>query len=109
MKTVGIGARRRVVQVLGNAVLLIGVFLTIMPFIYMLSASFKPGSELYSIPVQVLPKNLFLGNYQLLFDETSFVRWFANSVFVALTRTVIAITLSLMAGYAFAKFEFRDR
>src|ERR687898_968001 len=107
MTTVGIGVRGRVVQIVGNAVLLIGVFLTIMPFFYMVSASFKPGSELYSIPVKVLPENLYLGNYQLLYDETSFVRWFANSVFVALARTIIAITLSLMAGYAFAKFEFR--
>lgn len=105
--TVGIGIRGRILQLLGNAVLLIGVFLTIMPFVYMVSASFKPGSELFSIPVRVLPDDLYLGNYELLFGETSFLRWFANSVFVALARTVIAITLSLMAGYAFAKFEFR--
>ena len=105
--TVGIGVRGRILQLLGNAVLLIGVFLTIMPFVYMVSASFKPGSELFSIPVRVLPDDLYLGNYELLFGETSFLRWFANSVFVALARTVIAITLSLMAGYAFAKFEFR--
>jgi ABC-type glycerol-3-phosphate transport system permease component len=95
------------VQIVGNLILLIGVFLTVMPFFYMVSASFKPGSELYSIPVRVLPNSLYLGNYELLFGETSFVRWFGNSVFVALARTVIAITLSLMAGYAFAKFEFR--
>ena len=105
--TVGIGLRGRILQFLGNAVLLVGVFLTIMPFFYMVSASFKPGSELYSIPVQLLPDDLYLGNYELLFGETSFLRWFGNSVFVALARTVIAITLSLMAGYAFAKFEFR--
>jgi ABC-type glycerol-3-phosphate transport system permease component len=105
--TVGIGIRGRILQLLGNAILLIGVFLTIMPFFYMVSASFKPGSELFSIPVRVLPDDLYLGNYELLFGETSFLRWFANSVFVALARTLIAITLSLMAGYAFAKFEFR--
>ncbi len=105
--TVGIGVRGRILQILGNAILLVGVFLTIMPFVYMVSASFKPGSELFSIPVRVLPDDLYLGNYELLFGETSFLRWFANSVFVALARTVIAITLSLMAGYAFAKFEFR--
>ena len=105
--TVGIGLRGRILQFLGNAVLLVGVFLTIVPFFYMVSASFKPGSELYSIPVQLLPDDLYLGNYELLFGETSFLRWFGNSVFVALARTVIAITLSLMAGYAFAKFEFR--
>lgn len=105
--TVGIGIRGRILQILGNAILLVGVFLTVMPFIYMVSASFKPGSELFSIPVRVLPDDLYLGNYELLFGETSFLRWFANSVFVALARTLIAITLSLMAGYAFAKFEFR--
>ncbi len=105
--TVGIGLRGRILQFLGNVVLLVGVFLTIVPFFYMVSASFKPGSELYSIPVQLLPDDLYLGNYELLFGETSFLRWFGNSVFVALARTVIAITLSLMAGYAFAKFEFR--
>ena len=58
---VGIGTRERVVQILGNVVLLVGVFLTIMPFFYMVSASFKPGSELYSIPVKVLPRDLYLG------------------------------------------------
>jgi ABC-type glycerol-3-phosphate transport system permease component len=105
--TVGIGFRGRILQILGNAVLLVGVFLTIMPFFYMVSASFKPGSELFSIPVRVLPDDLYLGNYELLFGETSFLRWFGNSVFVALARTIIAIALSLMAGYAFAKFEFR--
>jgi len=105
--TVGIGTRGRVLQILGNAVLLFGVFLTVMPFVYMVSASFKPGSELFSIPVRVFPESLFWGNYEILFEETNFLRWFGNSVFVALARTVIATALSLMAGYAFAKFEFR--
>ena len=103
---VGLGTRGRVAQVVGNAVLLLGVFLTVMPFFYMVSASLKPGSELFSIPVRVLPESLYWGNYELLFEETSFVRWFGNSLFVALARTVVAIALSLMAGYAFAKFEF---
>ena len=103
---VGIGPGGRVVQVVGNAILLLGVFLTVMPFVYMVFASFKPGGELFSIPVQILPDSLYWGNYELLLEETSFIRWFANSVFVGLARTVLAITLSLMAGYAFAKFEF---
>jgi ABC-type glycerol-3-phosphate transport system permease component len=86
---------------------LLGVLLTAMPFIYMITASFKPGGEIYSIPISILPQSLYLGNYALLFGETSFVRWFFNSVFVSLARTALAIFLALMAGYAFAKFEFR--
>ncbi len=104
--TVGIGRGGRALQIVGNTILLLGVFLTVVPFLYMISASFKPGYEIYSIPFQVLPESLYRGNYDLLFGETSFVRWFGNSLFVGIVRTVIAIVLSLMAGYAFAKFEF---
>ncbi len=104
--TVGIGRGGRALQIVGNTILLIGVFLTVVPFLYMVSASFKPGHELFSIPVQILPESLYRGNYDLLFGETSFVRWFGNSLFIGIVRTLIAIVLSLMAGYAFAKFEF---
>jgi ABC-type glycerol-3-phosphate transport system permease component len=99
----------RVWQVLGNALLLFGVFLMVIPFLYMISASFKPGSEIYTIPFQFFPENLYLGNYQLLFGQTNFVRWFLNSIFMGLGRTVLAVILSLMAGYAFAKFGFRGK
>jgi multiple sugar transport system permease protein/arabinosaccharide transport system permease protein len=97
----------RLWQVLGNAVLLIVIFLTVMPYVYMVSASFKPGEELFSIPVQLFPDSLYLGNYDLLFGKTNFVRWFFNSVFIGVSRMVLAVVISLMAGYAFAKYEFR--
>jgi ABC-type glycerol-3-phosphate transport system permease component len=97
----------RIWQVLGNAVLLTLVFLTVMPFVYMITASFKPGDELFSIPFQLFPDNIYIGNYQLLFAETNFVRWFLNSVFVGVARMALAVIISLMAGYAFAKFDFR--
>lgn len=102
-------AGARVWQVLGNAVLLFGVFLMVIPFLYMISASFKPGSEIYTIPFQFFPENIYIGNYQLLFGQTNFVRWFFNSTVMALGRTVLAVILSLMAGYAFAKFNFRGK
>jgi ABC-type glycerol-3-phosphate transport system permease component len=97
----------RLWQVLGNAVLLLVIFLTVMPYVYMVSASFKPGEELFSIPVQLFPDSLYLGNYDLLFGKTNFVRWFFNSVFIGVSRMVLAVVISLMAGYAFAKYEFR--
>jgi ABC-type glycerol-3-phosphate transport system permease component len=83
------------------------IFLTIMPYVYMVSASFKPGEELFSIPVQVFPDSLYWGNYELLFGKTNFVRWFFNSVFIGVSRMILAVLISLMAGYAFAKFDFR--
>jgi ABC-type glycerol-3-phosphate transport system permease component len=94
-------------QVVANALLLFAVFLLAMPFVYMINSSFKPGSEIFTIPIKIFPDSFYLGNYDLLFSETSFVRWFFNSVFVSGSRMLIAILISIMAGYAFAKFEFR--
>ena len=90
-----------------NAVLLLAVFLLLMPYLYMISASFKEGNEIFSIPIKLLPDGLYLDNYALLFGETNFPRWFLNSVFVSVSRMAIAILVSVMAGYAFAKFDFR--
>jgi ABC-type glycerol-3-phosphate transport system permease component len=96
-----------VARVLGNAVLLLAVLTMVMPFVYMILASFKPSSELYSIPLQLFPKDIYIGNYQLLFERTNFIRWFLNTALVAVARTLLTIVFSLMAGYAFAKFEFK--
>ena len=104
---IGNRTRARVWQVLGNAVLLLLIFLTVVPYLYTISASFKPGDELFSIPIRVFPDSLYLGNYELLFEKTNFVRWFFNSVFIGVSRMALAVTISLMAGYAFAKFDFR--
>ena len=100
-------AANRLWQVLGNVVLLLVIFLTVMPYVYMVTASFKPGEELFSIPVQIFPDALYWGNYDLLFGKTNFVRWFFNSVFIGVSRMVLAVVISLMAGYAFAKYDFR--
>jgi ABC-type glycerol-3-phosphate transport system permease component len=104
---VGNKAKIRIWQILGNAFLLVAVFLTALPYIYMVSASFKPGNELFSIPIHVFPESLYLGNYELLFEQTSFLRWFLNSVLVSGSRMLLSILISIMAGYAFAKFDFR--
>jgi ABC-type glycerol-3-phosphate transport system permease component len=104
---VGNRVQMRVWQVLVNAVLLFAVFLLVMPYLYMISASFKEGNEIFSIPIEILPQGLHLGNYRILFQETNFPRWFLNSVFVGLSRMALAVVVSVMAGYAFAKFDFR--
>jgi ABC-type glycerol-3-phosphate transport system permease component len=95
------------VRVLGNAGLVAAVVVTLVPFLYVLSASLMPNNEIFSVPFRLLPSGFYLGNYAYLVQETGFVQWFVNSAIIALARTVLAIALSLAAGYAFAKFEFR--
>lgn len=91
---------------LTNVILLGAVFLTAVPFIYMISASFKPQYEIFTFPVKILPDNPFMDNYVTLLSETLFVRWFFNTFFVALSRSVLSLMLCMLAGFAFAKYEF---
>ncbi|MEZ4656877.1 MAG: carbohydrate ABC transporter permease [Caldilineaceae bacterium] len=91
---------------LTNVILVGAVLLTAMPFLYMVSSSLKPQYEIFTFPVQLLPKTLFTENYTKLFGETLFMRWFLNTLIVALGRCSLSILLCLLAGFAFAKYEF---
>ncbi|HXF63639.1 MAG TPA: hypothetical protein VNK95_18595, partial [Caldilineaceae bacterium] len=89
-----------------NVLLALAVFLTAIPFIYMASSSFKPQYEIFTFPVKVLPETWFPDNYVKLFSETLFARWFYNTLVVALSRAMLSILLCMLAGFAFAKYEF---
>jgi len=91
---------------LTNAILLFGVFITAVPFLYMISSSLKPQYEIFTFPIQWLPKKVEWGNYVKLFTETLFPRWFLNTAIVALGRTFLSLLLCTLAGFAFAKYEF---
>ena len=89
-----------------NLILILGVFITAIPFLYTISSSFKPQYEIFTFPIQWLPKEMYWDNYVKLFGETLFVRWFFNTAFVAIARTLLSIFLCTLAGFAFAKYEF---
>ncbi|MCY3993330.1 MAG: carbohydrate ABC transporter permease [Caldilineaceae bacterium] len=94
---------------LANLLLLIGVVMAAVPFIYMISASFKPQNEIFTFPVQIIPKEPYLDNYTTLFGETLYLRWFFNTAIVAVGRTALSLFLCMLAGFAFAKYDFPFR
>lgn len=82
----------------------------VLPFVWMISASFKSLAEVMRIPPSFLPDHVSLENYREVFrQQPYFGRYFLNSV-VAAAITVLAVLItSAMAGYALAKFRFRGR
>jgi len=89
--------------------LLAGTVLTIFPYLWMLSASFKDHSELFNYPPQILPSVLRWENYLRLFDKWQFGHWFLSSVIVSASQVVLATFISGMGGFGFAKYNFRWR
>ncbi|MGQ4649889.1 ABC transporter permease subunit [Lyngbya aestuarii] len=83
---------------------------TLIPFLWALSASFKPLSEIVSGGTNFLPKQFTLDNYRQIFlQEPLFLRWFFNSVVIAVSVTTCNLLLNSMAGYALARISFRGK
>lgn len=101
------GSRRALTIAIGAA-LGIGALVTAFPFLWMIATSFKPQRESITFPPTVLPQQPTLEWYTTLFTELDFGRYLGNTVVVVLIG-FIGLFLMAMAGYAFAKFEFRGR
>ncbi len=100
-------ARRRLTVLVGAA-LGVGALITAFPLFWMIATSFKPQRESIDFPPTLFAQEPTLQWYQTLFTELDFGRYFVNTIIVVLIGFV-GLMLMAMAGYAFAKFEFRGR
>lgn len=78
----------------------------LFPYIWTILSSIKPESELFSKQIHYLPQSPTFQNYISLFKFTNFSKYLTNSVIVALFTVLVAITVSTLAAYSFARFSF---
>ncbi|MED4877238.1 carbohydrate ABC transporter permease [Anoxybacillus geothermalis] len=92
------------------AILITYAVITMIPFLWALSSSFKTLEEIVSGTMSFIPKKFTLDNYKQIFVEQElFPRWLLNSVVVAGTVTVLNLLFNSMAGYALARLQFPGR
>ena len=93
--------------------LVLGLFAVVMllPIFWMLVTSLKPATEVYQDPPQIFPSTLRPANYVDLFQQPGvpLVRWFWNSVFLAIFSTFLVVSISSLTAFAFARLEFPFR
>ena len=98
------------VQILIYFVLTLYAIITLIPFLWAFSASFKPLSEIVSGEPNFFPQNFTLDNYKQIFiQEPLFFRWLLNSVIIAVSITVSNLLFNSMAGYALARLNFAGK
>jgi multiple sugar transport system permease protein len=95
----------------------VGLFM-LLPFLWMLSTSLKPASDVFTSfdnPLRALvPREVHPENYGKVYEVTrnmggGFARWYLNSVLVAIVVTLGQVTTSACAAYAFARLQFPGR
>ena len=89
--------------------LIVGAIVMVLPFLYMLSTSFKGQQYVLSTPPQWIPHPATASNYTDVLSADHFGLYFLNSVIVAVISTAISLLLSSMMAYAFARFSFPGR
>jgi ABC-type glycerol-3-phosphate transport system permease component len=87
--------------------LLVAVYLA--PLVWALSSSFKDRSEIFSFPPRLWPDPPTVDNYANLLSGQPFWNWMLMSTGVALVSTVAVVFLCSLAGYGFAKYEFKGK
>ncbi|WP_101295586.1 carbohydrate ABC transporter permease [Halegenticoccus soli] len=99
--------REGVWQFLTYTFLLAAVALTLVPIYWMVVAASLPQPAFLSYPPRFLPGTEFLANLDALQGRLDFLRSVGNSVLIAVVYTLLSMLLCSMAGFAFAKYEFR--
>ena len=101
--------RRAAAALAVNGALVIAAALTLMPLLWMLSASLMPAGEATAVPPRIVPSAPTLEHYRTLFTRLDLGRALLNSAGLATVVTAVALVVNSLAGYAFAKLPFRGR
>ncbi|HWS42990.1 MAG TPA: carbohydrate ABC transporter permease [Pseudoflavonifractor sp.] len=82
---------------------------TLLPLVWMLSASLKLDKDVFKIPVEWIPSNPAWSNYKRIWEQVPFLTFTLNTFKITVITTIIQVITSSFAAYGFAKCEFKGR
>ncbi len=85
------------------------VLFAVGPYAWMVLTSLKPEADIAAFPVRYLPTVATLEHYRMLLARTSFAGNLLNSLIIAIGATLLGLSVSVPAAYAFSRFRFAGR
>ena len=92
-----------------HILLILAVFITIGPFVWMFLTSIKTYEEAIRIPPQILPEIPQWGNYTIILEKFPVGILYFNTFFTVVIVVIGQLIISAMAAYAFARLRFPGR
>lgn len=98
-------------QIVVYFLLILGLSMTLMPFLWMILSSFKTATEILRTPPTFWPENPTLNNYLTILNDPKLplARFYGNSLFVAVANVTSTLFTSSLVGFLFAKYQFRGK
>lgn len=106
------GKKRRKVtpgRVVTYILLILLALVMLVPFVWMLSASFKLNKDVFTFPIQWIPKEPRPQNYIDIWQQIPLLKFIGNTAYITVVVTLLQLFTSSFAAYAFAKLHFPGR
>lgn len=97
----------RVISFFLHLELVIMSLIVIIPIVWIISSAFNEGTGLASS--SLFPKNPTLDNFKRLFEETEYIKWFLNTLSIAVVNTVVSVIIILTSSWILSRFNFRGK
>lgn len=101
--------KTRAFRVILYVVLIALALVMLVPFAWMLSASFKLDKDVFIFPIQWIPENPRWQNYVDIWHKIPLSKFVLNTVKLTLNVTFLQLLTSSFAAYAFAKLQFKGK
>ncbi|MDO5416584.1 MAG: carbohydrate ABC transporter permease [Lachnospiraceae bacterium] len=101
--------KQKIVRILLYALVFSLAFIVAFPFFWMILASFKDIKEFYVLKPKLFPEKFSFANYTELVTKLNIPRYYLNSILVTTVQVLANVVIVLMAGYGFAKYQFRGK
>ena len=108
-KTGSMKAQHVVSRVLIYVLLIVVAALMLIPFLWMLSASFKLNKDVFTFPIEWIPSNPRPQNYVDIWTKIPLLTFVKNTAFLTIIVTILQVLTSSFAAYAFAKLNFKGK
>jgi multiple sugar transport system permease protein len=99
----------RIVHLVSHLILLAGSLVMVVPFIWMLSTSFKSPGKTFVFPPQWIPNPFVFSNYTDMWTALPFGTFFLNSVKIASLATIGQLIACSISAFAFSVIVFKGR
>lgn len=98
--------KRKIPKFFNILVCLTVCLIWLAPFGWLLSTSMRPRSEAFRLPPAFIPERLIFTNYTHVFQAIPIIQFAANSLFIALTATLLMLLVTSLACYSITRIDF---
>ncbi len=103
-------SKKIIIKTLLTALMAAMSIIMVLPFLWMISSSFKPDNKIFCFPIQWIPDHATLANYDRVWNsDVPFSVFFFNSAKVTVLSVLGEVVTSALAAYAFSKINFKGR